>query len=713
VTHAFTQRISPRDSFFDSLPLWALGTLTVVLGAVYSHVFAGEICGDDNTYHFAEAAFLADAFSHGDFDLWNPSANGGFPSGYYYQLVPAAIPGVLAALFGNVLFWFQLTVFLSMVLVPAATYRGLRMMGADPWPAFGGAVASCFFLSGEKWGAGAEGVFWVGLYTQGVAMCAYPLAVGYGYRWITESKSAVAAVGWGLFVGLSHPVAGVGAGIALTAMLPVALVEQQQRAIRSRYLWPCVRLGVLGLLYVVGSASAWVQVIVDYEAFGGFPHRVKGEDGPGFEGLQVWLRNGHFLDHERPETPRVLTALMVPSLVLSLFLFYLRRWRYLAALWLSAFAFAYIIAGGRSLKTADDLFPAVRVLGPLQLALTMVIGAGCVSGVVAGVRALDRVDVRPRWVVHLAQGALAFLIGLALVCVVATAAGQHYARVKVAEDYPRIHRKELDQLLPAMRAAGPGRIQNRGGTTDEAPGVENHWFIILPSAYVGRHQLVTYGAAGLQSSTNFVYLWETPNPIRSAWIYDAPLVLTNHQRGPGIGGTLLASTEHFELRELPSPGLVSAAQVVGEIPPGSRKQMREVVLRWQRTDQPMHEQLLAWPGSGIAGPPPDGDVLEVKRGRSQISFKASVRKPTTYLVREGWHPRWVATIDGMPSTIRRVSPDMMALDIEPGEHTAVLRFERPLWQWLLWLCVPLAMLAGWIVERLLRRRVAHAQEHGQ
>ncbi len=701
-----TQRVRPSDPWLDHLPLVALAALTGLTCWMYGHVFAGEICGDDNTYHYAEAAFLADAFAHGDFDLWNPSANGGFPSGYYYQLLPAAIPGVLGALFGHVLFWFQLTIFLSMVLVPAATYRGLRVMGAEPWPAFGGAVAACFFLSGEKWGAGAEGVFWVGLYTQGVAMAAYPLAIGYGYRWMARGKGAVAATGWGLFVGLSHPVAGVAAGAALATMLPVALVEQQERAVRLRYLWPLVRLVVLGVLYVAGSASAWVQVLVDYEAFGGFPHRVPGEDGPGFEGLQTWLRNGHFLDFERPETPRVLTALMVPSLVLSVFFFWLRRWRYLVALWLSAFAFAYVIAFGRALKTADDLFPAVRVLGPLQFSLTMAIGAACVAGVVAGVRALE--PVRPAWVARLCQGALAFLIGVALVCTVATAAGLHHERVKVAEDYPRIHRRELDPLLEAMRKAGPGRIQNRGGTTSKAPGVENHWFIILPSVYAGRDQLVTYGAAGLQSSTNFVYLWSTPNPIRSAWIYDAPLVLTNHERGPTIGGTLLASTEHFELRELPSPGLVSAAQVVGEIPPGPRDKMRKVVLRWQATDQPMHEQLLAWPGSGIAGPPPDGDVLEVKRGRSRITFRAQVRSKTTFLVREGWHPRWVATVDGKPARIRRVTPDMMALDLEPGEHTVVLRFERPLWLWLLWLCVPLAMLAGWLAERLLRRDAALA-----
>jgi hypothetical protein len=701
-TVSVTQR-TPRDPWLDALPLIALAAVTGLVAWMYNHVFAGEICGDDNSYHYAEAAFLADSFSHGDFDLWNTSANTGFPSGYYYQLLPAAIPGILAALFGHVLFWFQLTVFLSMVLVPAATYRGLRMMGAEPWAALGGAAMVPFVLSNSKWGAGAEGVFWVGLYTQGVAMVAYPLAIGYGYRWMAHGKSAVAAVGWGLFVGLSHPVAGVAAGAGLATMLPVAFAEQQERPVRLRYLWPFVRLVVLGALYVIGAASAWLQVLVDYEAFGGFPHRVKGEEGPGFEGLQDWLRTGFFLDFDR-WPPRVLTALLVPALVLSITFFLWRRARHLLALWFSSLAFTYVIAAGRSLKTEDDLFPAVRVLGPLQFSLAMVVGASCVGGAVAGIRWLE--SVRPAWVARLCQGTIAFLVGIAAIAYIPSAAGMHHERVRIAEDYPRIHRRELDELLPVMREAGRGRFQNRGGTTDEAPGVENHWFVILPYIYAGRDQLVAYGAAGLQSSNNFVYLWETPNATRSAWIYDAPFILTNHQRGKDIGGTLLKSTEHFELRELPSPGLVSAVQIIGTIPPGTRKQKREAVLEWQKSAEPMLDQLKAWPGSGDKGPPPNGDVLEYKRGRSTISAKLLVRSRTTYLVREGWHPRWTATLDGKPITIRRVTPDMMAFDVDEGAHTLVLKFERPLWIWSLWLLVPASMIAAWLVERALRRRLA-------
>ncbi|MBE7454334.1 MAG: hypothetical protein HS111_37430, partial [Kofleriaceae bacterium] len=682
------------DPWLRALPLLGLATLTGVLCWVYAGVFRGEVCGDDNSYHFAEAAFLADALRQGDLDWWNPAANAGFPSGYYYQLVPAAIPGVLAAIFGGVLFWFQLTIFLSMVLVPAATYRGLRLMGAEPWPALGGALAVSFVLSGSKWGAGAEGVFWVGLYTQGVAMVAYPLALGSGWRWLVHGRGAAPAVAWGLFVGLCHPVAGVCLGLALAVALPVALVEQAGRE-RRRHLGPPLRLFVLGLLLVVGSASAWLQVLVDYEAFGGFPHRVAGEAGPGFATLQSWLRDGYFLDHER-RPPRVLTGLMVPALVLALVCFALRRHRHLAALWLSALFFAYVLGVGPSLRTDDDLFPAVRVMGALQVSLAMAIGAGLVAGAVAAIRGLE-----PLRHGDVGQGAIAFLLFLAMIGVAAPAVDQHRGRVRVAEDYERIHRAELDELLPAIRAATPGRIQNRGGTTARAPGVENHWFMILPYVYAGRSQLVVYGAAALQSSPNFVYLHGLPTAARAAWIYDAPLVLTNHERGPAIGGTLLASTEHFELRELPAPGLVSGVQVVGALPPGDRKRTRAAVLAWQRSDAPMRDQVLAHAGHGGAGPPPDGEVLEVRRGASTITARVEARATTTFVIRESWHPRWTATVDGRPARLRRVTPDFLALDVGPGEHLVRLSFERPWWQWALWLLAPLAAALGAWCERRL------------
>ena len=51
---------------------------------------------------------------------------------------------------------------------------------------------------------GADGALIGGLYTQLWALAAFPIALAFGYRWITRGTSLAGAIGWGVFVGVSH-----------------------------------------------------------------------------------------------------------------------------------------------------------------------------------------------------------------------------------------------------------------------------------------------------------------------------------------------------------------------------------------------------------------------------------------------------------------------------------------------------------------------------
>ncbi len=221
----------------------ALALLTLLLGVfVYGGLFGGEIAGDDLTFHLAESARLSDCIRAGDFDWWNPSANAGYASAYYYQVIPQLASAVPAAIFGHLLFWFQLSNWLPLVLAPAAAYRGMRLLGATPWQAFAGAFAVGMMNGESRWGSGAAGSFMVGLYTQTWALSAFPLALGYGGRWIMRGDKLAPAVAWGAFVGLCHPFAVIGLGIALAVgtiarMVPTRngrLAELGRRAARDR-----------------------------------------------------------------------------------------------------------------------------------------------------------------------------------------------------------------------------------------------------------------------------------------------------------------------------------------------------------------------------------------------------------------------------------------------------------------------------------------------
>ena len=201
----------------------ALGLLTIGMMIIYARVFLGELAGDDLTFHMAESARLADCLRIGDFDFWNPSANAGFASAYYYQVVPQLISAIPAAVFGHHLFFFELSVFLPLVLAPAAAYRGMRILGATPWQAAFAALAIGFTNGESRWGTGNAGTFNVGLYTQTWALAFFPLALA--TRCGGRPRPGASRPRWpGVFVTLCHPFAGVSLAVALVAGVVAQLV---------------------------------------------------------------------------------------------------------------------------------------------------------------------------------------------------------------------------------------------------------------------------------------------------------------------------------------------------------------------------------------------------------------------------------------------------------------------------------------------------------
>jgi hypothetical protein len=114
-----------------------------------------------------------------------------------------------------------------------------------------------------------------------------------------------------------------------------------------------------------------------------------------------------------------------------------------------------------------------------------------------------------------------------------------------------------------------------------------------------------------------------------------------------------------------------------------------------------------------AGPEPHGRTLRSWRQDSpgddaDIVAELDVEAPTTFAVRESWHPRWHAYLDGEEIPVRRITPDFPAVDVPPGKHTLEMRFERPWWAQAVWLLWPLAPLAAFYAMggriRLPRRR---------
>jgi len=765
----------------------ALGLITLAILCFHWHIFAGESAGDDLSFHFAESARIADCIRHLDFDWWNPSANGGFASAYYYQVIPQLASALPTAIFGHHLFFFQLSIVLPLVLAPAAAYRGMRLLGATPWQA--AVAAFCVgFMNGEsRWGSGSAGTFNVGLYTQTWALCAFPLALGHAARWIGERKSLAPAIAWGGFVFMCHPFAGLSLGLALVIAflarffatwrlwqsptmlgilalylggIPLAaflllgaipnapsappvlaiggglLVAVGAGLIKVTHardrVWsdPTVqriagelhRLAILGAALVVTTAPVMIPLTVDSEGFGGFPHRVADEIGPGFVGLAKWYWHGTILDYMTPDkNPNILHArlsLLTWALPIVVAFTLWKRVSLMRWLWTPALLFAVLLGLGPNIgKIGNDLFPPVRALGAMQTVLAIGIGAGAVMfGQWLWDAPWDRwlafgkpvPKTVPGEVSQTTYGARTFLaaIAAALVVFVAAPGGRALlARVRVMSDNPANYHDEMLEVSELLSKLPQGRKQ--GG-----PGTENHWWNLLPYEYARIPAVLQMGGGGLQASPNYDFLWTVRDIAKDAWIYDAPyLVFASARADKMPSGETIARTKHYEIRRMPAPGLVSPAQVVGVLPPWYRPGQpgHIAALLWARSGMPLDDQILAYAGSGTVGPPPNGHTIKSWRQDSpgdQADIVAEIedKGPTTYWVHESWHPRWHAYIDGAEVPVRRVTPEFMAVDAGVGTHTIEMRFERPLWAWLVWLLWPAPAIIAWLVTR--RRRAA-------
>jgi hypothetical protein len=660
----------PPD-FFDKGAAWlakhgalpALALLTIAMAILYSDTFRGETIGDDLTFHFAESRRLADCIRIGDWDFWNPSANSGYASLYYYQAVPQLASAIPTALFGHHLFWFQLSVVLPHILAPAAAYRGMRLMGASPWESFVAAGVVAFMNGESRWGAGAAGTYQVGLYTQSWALAALPLALGHSARWVTERKGLAPAVAWGTFIWLCHPFVGISLGVILIAAFighgwAMTIDEAMGRPTKRPIVPELVRSIVLGVALLIAWMPIYLPLLVDYDGFGGFPHRVNDEVGPGFQQLASWQYHGKLFDfgHYAP-----LITWALPLAILF------GRGKYLRWIWPPAIVFAFLLGIGPHIgKTSgDDLFPAVRFLGAMQVLFALGIGAAVVS---AGKRLWDaRTETRlfkferiafsvialvvhliilgmllfgdednvarqlaqrltmdvfspdtTRWIVSLLVAALGVfylptwralgtqygvrtgLVALATALIVMLVPPGWQAlerRLWVLDDYPSNNPGQQKKEIAEVTAILEKLPPAR---KQVGPGCENHWWNLLSYVYARVPSLLQMGGGGLQASPNYDFVWSVRDFKKLAWVFDTPyLVFANDKASEQPAGETVGKTATHEVRALPAPGLVSPIEVTGFLPEGKNgagTPVRNKAIDWLKSDDPYANKHLAYPG---------------------------------------------------------------------------------------------------------------------
>ena len=583
-------------------------------------LFRGETAGDDLSFHFAESARIADCLRHFDFDLWNPSANGGYASAYYYQVLPQLASALPAAIFGHHLFWFQLSVVLPLVLAPAAAYRGMRLLGATPWQA---AARGVLHRVHERRVALGR--------RQRRHVPGRPLHADVGARRVPARARpcrAVDAAGQEPRArdrvgrvrvpvpsvrrrhARAHSVHGV-ARAAMLVLLRSSFRGARTAAARATGSYASTRRAVGS----IRRSASWLRrararrdprgrcsrhvaaglaaAVIDREGFGGFPHRVGDEVGPGFKGLLE-------LVHERRD-PRLAqpndrgTRLALLTMRAADRIAVRAREVPIAGCGRPRSCSRCCSASARtSARSATTLFPPVRALGAMQTVLAMGIGAGAIivgtqlwqlvgegSATRTGLRTAHRRAARPR-----------------CSCSSRCPAGGRSARACACS------RTTPEQ--PPRRAAADQPESSRKqpqGRKQAGPGAENHWWNLLSYAYEpravdapdGRRRPA--GEPELRLLVDAARLREERVDLRRAVrrVHDVARQQDARSARPS------AKTENYEIRKLPSPG----PRVAG---PGHRRAAARLSPRPSRATrqrssgsramQPMNDEVLAYAGSG-------------------------------------------------------------------------------------------------------------------
>jgi hypothetical protein len=301
---------------------------------------------------------------------------------------------------------------------------------------------------------------------------------------------------------------------------------------------------------------------------------------------------------------------------------------------------------------------------------------------------------------------VAAVVAALAVLVAVPGARMEASRVHTLVDQQNNVRDQMMKVIDVLEHAPPGRKQ-------VGPGAENHWWNLLSYVYGRVPSLLQMGGGGLQASPNYDFLWSVRDFAKNAWLYDAPYLLFEKGKGTTMPvGDVVVETAGYVVRRLPTPGLVSAIQITGVLPPGptgANTDARKAALAWMRTDMPLKDRHLVYDGFGLPGTAPMGTVLRAWRQDSpgdaaDIVAEVDSTAATTFMARESWHPRWHAYLDGVDVPVRRVTPDFPAVDVPAGRHLLQFRFERPWWATASYLAWPLAALAAWLGLVIWNRR---------
>ena len=678
--------------------------LSVVLGAFFGDFFDGAPLGNDNSSHYAEIIYIAELLRLGETDFWFDQTNLGYPLFLAYQPAPSLVMGALTAIFKPLIdpmLLFKLSVVMVWALIPSAWYWGGRWLGMDRLSALVFGLLVMSLSDFRTFGLGMTSVTATGLYTQSYGTLLLPLAMGGLYRYLFEQDVSLKVPTLLFSVTLlTHAYFGLYLALAGAVMV---IVRWDGLVDRAR------RLASVFVLSGLITAFWVVPFVLNIEYQGGLPWRGKGENGyPPVELARLAVTGQLFDDGRLPW----ISALIVAGAILA----WRRRAETFERFTLLLFALTIALLLGRttwgslySLIPLHTELEVIRYLNGVHFCGLLLAGpaAGFVlrrlSGWIESLPGPTWLSPRRTTFALLAAAFGGYLFS------VTTSAARHLRSVDESE----LH---LPQLVAAVESDKSSRFLSH-----KKLGTGSHFYLNLLPALAERPQLESF-SRGYHDTLSLYYLEYFDFTAATFRLYNVGAVVARKSALDEVPGFMTQSWTDGEFFVYEDPGtrgyfefVRTPLTLVGDL-----KEIRPVaafisprlfnlgvlprisvqldsdedslVVRPRaRADLRQRGRLIAENEaagrllgqllSDYRAEPGGSEVLEQSRAPNEYSALVDSRgAPERLLLKASFHPFWTAEVDGKRTPIDHVAPNLMVVDVPPGQHRIRLRFRNPNYQ---------------------------------
>jgi uncharacterized membrane protein len=652
----------------------ALLTYAVLL---FPETRIGRLPLNDGVLHLAASERLAQSVAHGEpfLDPWVSEWALGYPVWRSYQPLPHLAAGAVIAAArplcdaATAFAWLQ---YLLLVLLPASVYFGARRLGLSPLAAglasllvAAPAGAGNFARYGLGWGA----TTWrgSGLYTQLFALHFLMLAVGATARALDDGRARVGAAVLLALTFLSHLVFGY---VAFVSAAVLALVgppgERARRVVRlATIALPALLLVAWFVIPLVRAApeiahSRWEDSF-KWDSFG----------APTILGA---LFHGDFFDGGRFPSLTLLVAAGAVVALASVRDALARRLLALAGLWLLLFfgretwGHLLVVAG------IPRDFPLHRLQAPFEL-FAILLAAFGITRAVAALAALRRP------LVLAAVGAVAIaLVPVAVDRAHFAAKNRDWGDANLAA-FSR-ERADWEATLADIRSVlteRPGRVSAgpAGGWGHDFKIGDVPIYALLSRAHLDQPSML-YHAMSLTADPMVL---RSDDDAANDATFGIRVLVAPSDRAAAPWRRRHAVHGRFAVYEASSEGYFGIVDPVARYlgPPATRFDVDRAWLAGPLSHKglvlllddrgPALPTVDRW--APLPDPPPlpaAGRVASETKSGEHYHARVAATRATWALVKITWFPDLVATVDGAPAPLLRVTPGFGAVAVPPGEH---------------------------------------------